>query len=198
MTRRYTRPRAYAPDPGAPGQTCDAPGCDKLGEYRAPRSRAALTDYLWFCLDHVREYNSAWDYYRGMSPGQIEAEVRSDTGWQRPTWPLGQLGTAPSPGLGAEDAIRDPLGVLGGRQRQAEPPCQASPPGLSEPLSTLGLEWPVSLDQLKMRYKELAKRHHPDRNGGDRAAEERLKRVNLAYAAVRRYLTGGTPLAATG
>ena len=198
MTRRYTRPRAYAPDPGAPGQTCDAPGCDKLGEYRAPRSRAALTDYLWFCLDHVREYNSAWDYYRGMSPGQIEAEVRSDTGWQRPTWPLGQLGSAPSPGLGAEDAIRDPLGVLSGRQRQAEPPRQASPPGLSEPLSTLGLEWPVSLDQLKMRYKELAKRHHPDRNGGDRAAEERLKRVNLAYAAVRRYLTGGTPLAATG
>ncbi len=198
MTRRPTRPRAYAPDPGAPGQTCDAPGCDKLGEYRAPRSRAALTDYLWFCLDHVREYNSAWDYYRGMSPGQIEAEVRSDTGWQRPTWPLGQLGAASSAGHGAEDTILDPLGVLGGRRRPAEPPRQASPPGLREPLSTLGLEWPVSLDQLKLRYKELAKRHHPDRNGGDRAAEERLKSVNLAYAAVRRYLTGGTPLAATG
>ncbi|MBV9748118.1 MAG: J domain-containing protein [Acetobacteraceae bacterium] len=198
MTRRYTRPRAYAPDPGAPGQTCDAPGCDKLGEYRAPRSRAALNDYLWFCLDHVREYNSAWDYYRGMSPGQIEAEVRSDTGWQRPTWPLGQLGSVSSAGRGAEDTILDSLDILGGRRRAAEPPRQASPPGLREPLSILGLEWPVSLDQLKVRYKELAKRHHPDRNGGDRAAEERLKRVNLAYAAVRRYLTGGTPLAATG
>ena len=193
MTRRHTRPRAYAPDPGAPGQTCDAPGCTKLGEYRAPRSRTALNDYFWLCLDHVREYNSSWDYYRGMSPGQIEAEVRSDTGWQRPTWPLGQLGAGPV----SEDALRDPFGLLG-KRRRAEPPREASPPGLREPLSTLGLDWPVSLEQLKMRYKELAKRHHPDRNNGDRAAEERLKNVNLAYAAVRRYLTGGTPLAATG
>ena len=194
MTRRYTRPRAYAPDPGAPGQTCDAPGCTKPGEYRAPRSRTALNEYLWLCLDHVREYNAAWDYYKGMSPGQIEAAVRSDTGWGRPTWPLGQIGSAPR----MEEAIRDPLGMLGDRQRRAEPPREASPPSLREPLRTLGLEWPVSLDQLKGRYKELAKRHHPDRNGGDAAAEERLKSVNLAYAAVRRYLTGGTPLAATG
>lgn len=193
MTRRSTRPRAYAPDPGAPGQTCDAPGCEKLGEYRAPRSRSALNTYIWLCLDHVREYNASWDYYRGMSPGQIEAEVRSDTGWQRPTWPLGRLGGS---GTINEAGLHDPLGVLGGRGRRAEPPREASPPGLREPLSTLDLEWPVSLDQLKRRYKELAKRHHPDRNGGDRAAEERIKRVNLAYAAVRRYLTDGTPLAA--
>jgi len=192
MTRRSTRPRAYAPDPGAPGQTCDAPGCDKLGEYRAPRSRSALNSYLWLCLDHVRDYNASWDYYRGMSPGQIEAEVRSDTGWQRPTWPLGRLGA----GRIGEADLRDPLGVLGRHGRRAEPPREASPPGLREPLTTLGLDWPVSLDQLKRRYKELAKRHHPDRNGGDQAAEERLKSVNLAYAAVRRYLTGGTPLAA--
>ena len=164
-----------------------------MGEYRAPRSRTALNDYLWLCLDHVREYNAAWDYYRGMSPGQIEAEVRSDTGWGRPTWPLGQLGSPK-----AEEAIKDPLGVLGGHRRRPEPPREASPPGLHEPLRTLGLEWPVSLEQLKYRYKELAKRHHPDRNGGDLAAEEKLKSVNLAYAAVRRYLTGGTPLAATG
>ena len=38
---------------------------------------------------------------------------------------------------------------------------------------------------MKTRYKELAKRHHPDANGGDRDAEERLKTINLAYAAVR-------------
>ena len=41
------------------------------------------------------------------------------------------------------------------------------------------------LDAVKIRYKELAKRHHPDANGGSRDAEERLKTINLAYAAVR-------------
>ena len=56
---------------------------------------------------------------------------------------------------------------------------------MREPLATLGLTWPMTLDAVKVRYKELAKRHHPDANNGDRAAEERLKTINLAYAAVR-------------
>ncbi len=48
---------------------------------------------------------------------------------------------------------------------------------------------------MKTRYKELAKRHHPDANGGDRAAEERLKTINLAYAAVRSRLAAEPRLA---
>ena len=71
------------------------------------------------------------------------------------------------------------------RGRAAERVKPAAPAEIREPLSTLGLEWPVSLDAVKSRYKELAKRHHPDANGGDRASEERLKTINLAYAAVR-------------
>jgi curved DNA-binding protein CbpA len=38
---------------------------------------------------------------------------------------------------------------------------------------------------LKARYKELVKRFHPDANGGDKAAEERLKLVNQAYATLK-------------
>ncbi|HET9018229.1 MAG TPA: molecular chaperone DnaJ, partial [Acetobacteraceae bacterium] len=89
MTRRSARPRAYAPDPDAPGRCCDMPGCGGAGEYRAPKSRQSLREYWWFCLEHVRAYNAAWDFYKGMSPAQIEAEMRADTHWQRPTWPLG-------------------------------------------------------------------------------------------------------------
>jgi curved DNA-binding protein CbpA len=62
---------------------------------------------------------------------------------------------------------------------------QRAPSELRAPLATLGLSWPTTLDAVKSRYKELAKRHHPDANGGSRDAEERLKTINLAYAAVR-------------
>ena len=69
---------------------------------------------------------------------------------------------------------------------------------MREPLATLGLSWPTTLDAVKTRYKELAKRHHPDANGGDQAAEERIKTINLAYAAVRSRLVAEPPLAAAG
>jgi len=185
MTRRTNRARAYAPDPEAPGRLCDIPGCALEGDYRAPKSRTNLRDYHWFCLDHVRAYNASWDYYKGMSPAQIEAHMRSDTGWQRPTWPLGRLG-----GGGIEDElIQGGLDMLhGAAGRRRGPPAPPVPAELRQPLDALGLAWPVSLDDLKSRYKALAKRHHPDANGGDRGAEERLKTINLAYAAVRTHL----------
>ena len=195
MTRRTPRPRAYAPDPDACGRSCDYPGCAEAGGYRAPKSRNSLNEYWWFCLEHVREYNSRWDFYKGMTPEQIEAQTRDDTSWQRPTWPLGRLGQK----YLNEQHLRDPLeGLSAGRARAEERMRAVIPAALREPLSTLGLEWPVSLDALKARYKELAKRHHPDANGGDRRAEERLKVINLAYAAVRTHLNAEPRMAAAG
>ncbi|MCL2429456.1 MAG: J domain-containing protein [Alphaproteobacteria bacterium] len=196
MTRRGTR-RAYAPDPAAPGRPCDMPDCPAMGEYRAPKARTNLTDYHWFCLEHVRAYNAAWDYYKGMTPGQIEAQLRADTAWQRPSWPLGRLGAA-----AWEDELfrRDPLHLLvAGGIKQGQRRSQEKPPAeLREPLAVFGLAWPTTLDEVKTRYKELAKRHHPDANGGDRAAEERLKTINLAYAALRARFAGGPWATAAG
>ncbi len=190
MTRRSPRPRAYAPDPDAPGQICDMPGCAEAAGYRAPKSRGSLREYHWFCLDHVRAYNAAWDYYKGMTPGEIEAELRRDTSWQRPSWPLGRLGA-----LNFEPAnMADPLGVLGARAAAAGFEGGA-PPDLRQPLATLGLGWPVSFAEVKARYKRLAKQHHPDANHGDPAAEERLKTINVAYAAIKTRLETRRPAA---
>ena len=67
---------------------CDSPKCNEKGEYRAPKSRVMLNEYFYFCLDHIKEYNKSWDFYRGMSVEQIENSMRSDTFWDRPSWPL--------------------------------------------------------------------------------------------------------------
>ena len=80
----------------------------------------------------------------------------------------------------------------------AGPPRGRRRPSCASRSSTLGLDWPTTLDQVKARYKALAKRHHPDANGGDRAAEERLKTINLAYAAVRNRLVAEPDGRATG
>ncbi len=58
-------------------------------------------------------------------------------------------------------------------------------PAEMEAMQVLGLEPPVDLLVIKTRYKQLAKRFHPDRNAGDKGAEEILKRINIAYTILK-------------
>jgi hypothetical protein len=178
--------RKAEPEPqDMPPHPCAHPGCAEAGLYRAPRDRT-LRDFLWFCLPHVRAYNAAWDYYKGMAPQEIEAHLRDDTAWQRPTWPLGRLGGA---GRFESDILRDPLGILqqeapNARRRQRE--VVETPPELRAALELMELTWPLDQVELRSRYKDLAKRYHPDATGGDRAAEDRLKDINRAYSLLKR------------
>ena len=168
------------------GRVCEFPGCAAVGEFRAPKSRADLRQYRWFCLAHVREYNAKWDFYKGMSESEIEAQIRADQTWRRPTWRLG-----PQADRRASDpfeSLLDPYDILAdadirgskGRRLAAQP--NNLTPAEQQALSILDLKWPQTLDSVKLRYKELAKRHHPDANGGNKASEERLRAIIAAYA----------------
>lgn len=184
MISTSRKSRAYAPDPLAPGQRCENPGCEHAGEYRAPKSRVSLREFRWFCLEHVRAYNASWDYYKDMAPEEIEAELRADASWQRPSWPLGQGKTAR-----LEEAVEAELHAFAFGARAKPSPRPDIPADLREALVVFGLTWPVTFVAVKAKYKELAKRHHPDANNGSKRSEETLKTVNLAYATLRAKLT---------
>lgn len=184
------RARREQTPPPSNGRRCDHPGCDGGGSYRAPKDRHSLKDYYWFCLDHVREYNRAWDFCAGMTPEEIEKMIRADIVGNRPTWPLGWAG-----GPKDESAIKmnDPFGFFEEEvQAEAARKAYTKPAGPKSEtdiaMETLGLVAPLTFKDLRIRYKVLVKKFHPDANGGDTAAEEKLKSINQAYTVLKNAL----------
>ncbi|MEQ8402473.1 MAG: J domain-containing protein [Roseitalea porphyridii] len=161
---------------------CDRPGCAAEGQHRAPRSRDALNSFYWFCLEHVREYNLAWDYFKDMDEDAIEQSRRRDAVWQRPTWPLNGLGRH---GTGPQSRpFGDDFGFFH-EERAGSEECKGRFPPNSrqaKALRTLELAPNAGLAEVKQRYKSLVKALHPDVTGGNARSEERLKIVNLAYS----------------
>jgi curved DNA-binding protein len=46
---------------------------------------------------------------------------------------------------------------------------------------TLGVSRSAGADEIKSAYRKLAMKYHPDRNPGDKQAEDRFKKINEAY-----------------
>ena len=160
---------------------CAVPGCREPGEYKAPLEPANFNGpgcWRLLCLEHVREHNSAYNYFEGMSTDEISAAQNVYGGWDRSV-------RAFSPTAGATPAwsdFADPLDAIAARFRPAREGAQSR---FSKPerraLSVLGLGEDCDRHALRSRYSKLVRRYHPDKNGGDRSHEARLGEVIEAY-----------------
>lgn len=188
QTRRSPYNPRYVKEPETITRPCEHPDCVEPATHRAPRSPRELGSFRWFCLDHVRAYNKSWNFYAGMSPGEIEAQIRNDTIWQRPTWPFGtNVNGYRRQSERFEHAYASFTGEKQEDPRQEHQRHEATEPESPEAqaMATLELEPPLTVAALKARYKALVKRYHPDANGGDKAAEDMLKAINQAYATLK-------------
>lgn len=178
---------------------CAVEGCAEPGEFRAPNrnegDRAAdhPPEWLWLCLDHVREFNAGYNFFAGMSAEEIAVAQRPYAGWERETRAFSS--NAASPGPRWAD-FADPLDAIGAgfRKKMAEARADLGMRQDGRPLSgedraalrTLDLAIDADRKMLRTRYTELVRRYHPDQNGGDRSHEKALQDVIAAYTHLRK------------
>lgn len=183
------------------GPPCQWKGCDRPGSHRAPKGRGRDGEYFVFCVEHVRSYNANYNYFNGMSDGEVAKFQKDSITGHRPTWKMGDGSSATAGATSkarahtagdwdAYDRMQDPHGFFAWRAKQARkeaqtPRKQVKPLELKA-LNALHLEAEASKDDIKTRFKELAKRHHPDTNGGDKRSEEKLREVIQAYNYLKR------------
>ena len=74
---------------------CQWKGCKDAGDHRAPRGRGQDGKYYLFCMEHVRQYNAAYNYFDGMNDSQVQDFQKDALTGHRPTWKVGVNAKAP-------------------------------------------------------------------------------------------------------
>jgi hypothetical protein len=166
---------------------CAVPGCGAPGEFKAPLQPANFDGpgaWRFLCLDHVREHNARYNFFDGMSPEEISEAQSPLAGWDRPSRKFAANGADPPP---TWSDFADPLDAISTRFRHV----RGGKPSRfrkdeRQALSVLGLGEDTDRHALRQTYSTLVRRYHPDKNGGDRAHEARLRAVIEAYQLLRK------------
>ena len=176
--------------------TCDWPECGSPAPHLAPKGRGREGEYFHFCVAHVREYNKSYNFFKGMSDDEANKFHEGIPTGHRPTWKVssnkkvgdtdshewGMAGRRRPNNLSGNFTTEDPLELMGGKAgaKDEKKPRRRLPPMAKRSLLELGLDEASDAEAIKDRFKELAKRHHPDSSGG-KGSEEKLRDVIKAY-----------------
>ena len=143
----------------------------------------------------MREYNRTFNYFAEMNDSEIGDELKrnAQTGG-RPTWQQSTNGSARTRSAPRtarsrkfdDTRFNDPLNLFARASRtHRHKPMTERELRMVEvdrrAFESLGFENRATPEEIRKRYKELVKKHHPDANGGDKASEERLRSIITAY-----------------
>ncbi|WP_299611996.1 J domain-containing protein [uncultured Tateyamaria sp.] len=167
-------------------RVCDHEGCEEAGKFRAPKAPDVLDDFFWFCQQHVREYNTKWNFFDGTTEAEINAQQSKDKVWERQTKPMGD----PEARAWARLGIEDPHQVLGKNATQnpgrgGTVSARRLPPTEKRAIDILEAKPDATKAEVRKAYKALIKVLHPDMNGGDRSQEEQLQEVVWAWDQIK-------------
>ena len=163
---------------------CSKKNCNKPGLFKAPKSRNNLKLYIWFCQDHITEYNKSWNYCKNMSKEEIEKHIKLDTvGW-RPTWDFS------SRTINFKNFEKIFLKYFSFTNKKNNFFIKKNNSQIKKAFEILKLNnETTSFKEVEKNYKKLVKKYHPDRNNGSKEYEEILKKINNAFATLKKFFS---------
>ena len=157
---------------------CEWPGCDNKGDYKAPTSREKLRTFKFFCLEHIKEYNRAWDYFKGRSVEQIYNEISNDAYWHRKTKKkINNIN------------VVDELNFFEKNSQSFQSHLEKNKltdKKIIHSLEILNLDDFCDINKLKTQYKKMVKKYHPDLNQS--GCNEKIIKLNNAYSSLIKFL----------
>ncbi len=170
--------------------SCAWHGCEGAGMHKAPKGRGREGQYHLFCIDHVRSYNKAYNYFDGMKDEDVVGYQRSAATGHRPTWKVGKNPHASDKSGNTESGpekpgFADPFEIFDDLGMETFKPRRTIRNAERRALNELGLDENATAEGIKAQYKLLVKRHHPDANGGRRESEEKFREVVKAHNYLR-------------
>ncbi len=162
---------------------CDYKNCKNIGKHKAPIEKDNSKKFRWLCLNHIKEFNQRWDYFKGMSNHEIYNFMKSDMTWHKPT----QSFNSPDNFFNIlwKNTLNEGENILNRKHGEKIKTIINFSNKDREAFKIIGLEVGVKWNIIQNQFKKLVKKYHPDMNAGDKKFEEKLKIVTLAYTQLK-------------
>ena len=158
---------------------CEWHNCKKTGEFKAPAERDNSKNFKWLCTEHIKLFNKNWNYFDGMSQNEIEAFLKSDLTWHRPTQKFGSADNFFN--ILWNNALNDKFKIFkkeGSIHINERKLCEKD----KDAFRIMELKFAADWATIQKKFKTLVKKFHPDKHSGNKQYEDKLKKITLAYS----------------
>jgi hypothetical protein len=165
---------------------CDWDNCGEVGKFKAPTEKDNSRNFKWLCAEHIKLFNSKWNYFEGMSQNQIETFLKSDLTWHRPTQEFGSADNFFN--ILWNNALNDKFKMFENNGSNNFKNTYKFGEKDKDAFKIMDLHLNDDWKTIQKKFKTLVKKYHPDKNSGNKKFEDKLKVITMAYSHLKRLM----------
>ena len=158
---------------------CEWSNCKNIGQFKAPIEKDNSKKYRLLCIDHIKEFNKKWDYFSGMTDKEIYNFIKSDMTWHKSTQNFASSDNFFN--ILWQNTLEDEKKNSQYFRKFSDQKNIKFTSNDIKAFSILNISVGDKWEKIKIKFKKLVKKYHPDMNAGNKKFEEKLKVITLAY-----------------